>query len=305
MCILPHLQTAEESWDYAVKVADEISKLFPSPIKLEFESVIYWLYLIVKKKKYMSTKCKRDGKISEEIDVKGLVMARRDNPLLVRTLFGKVGKMIFDKMKRDDIEYFIIQELNRICSNSVEKKEYVVSKSIKNTDDMNLIPFKDEKGKMKGKIGDYIVPLLPKNEKERQKQFKLKDVDNEKDYYEKCLPAVIQLAEKMRKRGFTVYQGTRLQYLVIDNGIANDKQYNKIEDFDYFCEHSDVLKIDFMYYIKQLINCVDQILNTVYKDDKKFQKDFLSSQYNFRLKIRQKVINELKDLFKPKLVFKN
>lgn len=298
----PHLETAEESWDYAVKVADEISKLFPPPIKLEFESVIYWLYLIVKKKKYMSTKCKRDGKIDKEIDVKGLVMARRDNPLLVRTLFGKVGKMIFDKIERKEVEYFIIQELNRICSNSVEKKEYVVSKSIKNTDEMNLVPFKDEKGKMKGKIGDYIVPLLPKGEKERAKQFKLKDVDNEKDYYEKCLPAVIQLAEKMRKRGFTVYQGTRLQYLIIDNGITNDKQYNKIEDFDYFTEHSDVLKIDFMYYIKQLINPVDQILNVVYKKDKDFQ-DFILSQYNFRLKIRQKVINQLKKLFKPTLVF--
>jgi intein/homing endonuclease len=38
----PHLKTAKETWDYAEKVSQEVSMLFPKPIKLEFEAVIYW-----------------------------------------------------------------------------------------------------------------------------------------------------------------------------------------------------------------------------------------------------------------------
>ena len=37
-----HLKTAKETWDYAEKVSQEVSMLFPKPIKLEFEAVIYW-----------------------------------------------------------------------------------------------------------------------------------------------------------------------------------------------------------------------------------------------------------------------
>lgn len=31
----PHLTTAKESWDYAIKVSNEISMLFPRPIDLQ------------------------------------------------------------------------------------------------------------------------------------------------------------------------------------------------------------------------------------------------------------------------------
>ena len=51
----PHLKTAEETWDYALYVANEVTKLFPKPIELEFEEEIYsFFFYSFKKKIYVS-----------------------------------------------------------------------------------------------------------------------------------------------------------------------------------------------------------------------------------------------------------
>ena len=70
-----------------------------------------------------------------------------------------------------------------------------------------------------------------------------------------------------------------------------------MESIDYFANHRDILKIDFMYYLKLLTNPMDQVLITAYKE-----KDFTLNQYKFRIH-RCKVLDELRNLFRPKLKF--
>ena len=123
------------------------------------------------------------------------------------------------------------------------------------------------------------------------------------DYYKKCLPAVVQLAEKMRNRGMRVDSGSRLEYVITDTYNKNDKQYDKLESIDYFKNHSGILKIDFMYYLKLLVNPVDEILNVAFQDNAKFKKNFIEEQYKIR-KNRVKLLEDLKSLFEPKLKFK-
>lgn len=304
----PHLKTAEESWDYALKVSDEVSALFPKPIKLEFENAIYWQFFILTKKRYMYRACGRDGIVDKKIGKKGVLLARRDNALIIRLIYEKLISMIFDKVSRDDVLYYIIEELNRICSNSVSHNEFVITKSVGEVGNMEVVPFKDEKGKLKGKIGNYTVPLLPKGKKERESQLKKKEAEDDSDYYKKCLPAVVQLAEKMRNRGQRVDVGTRLEYVIIDIGY-NGKQYEKLEHIDYFINYNDILKVDFTYYVKLMINPIDDVLNVAFnkniENGYKFKKDFVQEQYNFRVKIRDKVLKELKSLFSLNLKFIN
>ena len=83
----------------------------------------------------------------------------------------------------------------------------------------------------------------------------------------------------------------------------NDKQYDKLESIDYFKNHSGILKIDFMYYLKLLVNPVDEILNVAFQDNVKFKKNFIEEQYKIR-KNRVKLLEDLKSLFEPKLKFK-
>lgn len=303
----PHLKTAHESWDYAEMVAAEVSKLFPKPISLAFEEAIYWQFFILTKKRYMYRECGRDGIINKKIGKKGVILARRDNPLIIRNIYEVIISMIFDGISRDDILYYLITQLNEICSNTKDYKEYVVTKAVGDTNNMQVEPFVDEKGKQKAKIGNYTVPILPKNKEEREKQFKLKDTESEEEYYRKCLPAVVQLAAKMRRRGQRVDNGSRLEYVIIDNGIKNDKQYNKLESLEYFQSHSNILKIDFMYYIKLFINPIDQLLNVAFNNKQglnyEFKKDFIANQHEFRSKHRQKVIDQIKNIGRPDLTF--
>ena len=315
----PHLKTAEESWDYAEKVAEEVSSLFPKPIALAFEEAIYWQFLILSKKRYLYKECGRDGIISNKIGRKGVLLARRDNSIFIRNLYEKIIGKIFDRVNRDDILYFIIQEINNLFSNSLPSKSFTITKSVGDIgcftetkkESQYVIQFKDEKGRVKGKIGSYTVPLLSEDEKERDDQLKKKEALSTKEFYEKCLPAQVQLAEKMRRRGARVEAGSRLEYLIIEhNGGHKGKQYEKIESLDYFMNHKDVLKVDFFYYLENMINPVDEVLNVLYnKDDPtytyKFKKDFIQEQYNFRYKVREKMMNELRDLFMPKLWFTN
>ena len=305
--VFPHLETAAENWDHALHVATEVTKMFPTPICLEFENEIYWRFFILTKKRYMYKKCMRDGVVDEKIGKKGVLLARRDNSMFIRNAYETLIMMVFNRKTREEILFYIIDIINKLCSHFYSYKDFIVTKSIGNHGGGQVVPFINEKGQKKGKMGDYTVPLLSTEPKERERQFKLKNCNNAKDYYTHCLPAVVQLAERMRQRGQRVDPGTRLEYVISDQGGHKAKQYVKVEDAIYFSQHSSVLKLDYMYYMKLMANPFDDVLNVLYNVDdgskNAFQKDFVLKQYKFRLNVRTKVLNELKDLIAPTVTF--
>jgi DNA polymerase elongation subunit (family B) len=305
--VFPELKTAAENWDYAEHVASEVTKLFPAPIKLEFEEEIYWRFFILTKKRYMYKKCYRDGIVDPKIGKKGVLLARRDNSMFIRNAYETLIMMVFNRSTKKDILLYVLDIINKLCSHFYSYKDFVVTKSIGSHGDGHVFPFINEKGKKKGKMGDYIVPLLSTEDKERNRQFKLKNCKNAEDYYIHCLPAVVQLAERMRQRGQRVDPGTRLEYVISSQGGHKAKQYVKVEDAIYFGQHSSVLKLDYMYYLKLMGNPFDDVLNILYdKDDGskyRYQKNFLLNQYKYRLRIRTKVLEELVELFHPNMTF--
>ena len=66
---------------------------------------------------------------------------------------------------------------------------------------------------------------------------------------------------------------------------------------------NNLVKIDYLYYLKALVNPLDQVLDVAFGEDKKYKKGMVMDQYKFRWKIRAKLLEELKDLFRPKLKF--
>jgi len=306
--VFPHLKTAEQNWDFAEKVADEVTQLFPKPIKLEFEEEIYWRFFILTKKRYMYRKCKRDGIVDQNIGNKGVLLARRDNSPFLRNLYRELIMKIFNREPRDVIVNFVLEQINLLCCGFFPYTDFIVTKSVGNHDNFKVIPFENEKGVQKGQMGQYKVTLLSTEEKERTRQFKLKNCSNEEDYYIRCLPAVVQLAQRMRNRGKRVDIGSRLEYLVTTMGGDKGKQYEKIEDSEYFCQFRQTLRVDYLYYLKIISNPIDDVLNILYDNDSiryryKFQTNFVLNQYKFRLKIRKKLQTELLKMFQPKLKF--
>ena len=116
-------------------------------------------------------------------------------------------------------------------------------------------------------------------------------------YRIKCLPAHVQLANTMRNRGLRVDAGSRLEYLVTMKGDINARQYEKIEDPKYQQRHSNLIKLDYFYYLHLLINPLDQVLKVAFKIE-----DFVKNQYKLRIN-KYKLLEELKNEFRPKIVF--
>jgi DNA polymerase elongation subunit (family B) len=156
----PHLKTAEETWDYAIDVAAKISKMFPKPIKLEFEEAIYSFFFILTKKRYMYQKCLRDGIIDTKIGKKGVLLARRDNSKFVRDVYEGVISRIADDMSRDEIVYWVLQNINGMFSGCKPHSDFIVTKAVGDSGGLKAESFTNEKGVKKAKVGDYTVPAL-------------------------------------------------------------------------------------------------------------------------------------------------
>jgi DNA polymerase elongation subunit (family B) len=296
----PDMTSTRECWAFAEKVADEVSALFPAPMRLEFESTIYSRFMILTKKRYMYRSCGKEGVVDNKIGKKGVLLARRDNSQVIRSIYEGLIANIFNGMEKNDVLYYLIQEFNKLCSKSFEKTDFVITKSIGSStfdiDDIQTVI--NEKGIKKVKLGDYTVPYLPTEGEEREHLLKLKNAETDEEYYVKCLPAQIQLAEKMRRRGHRVDVGSRIEYVITVQESAKAKQYEKIESYDYYNLHSEIIELDFMHYLKLASNPVDEVLEAVFKIP-----NFVLNQYNFRLKTRTNMLTELRRLFEPKLIF--
>lgn len=331
----PDVTTAQETWDRSEQVAAEITKMFPPPIVLEFEEEIYWRFFILTKKRYMYKACLRDGVVSDKIGKKGVLLARRDNCQFIRDTYESVVRMIFDRVPRDDILYEVMSRIQLMFSNSLPATDFVVTKAVGGWNQCEAEAEVDENGKICGRVGDYKVALLSTNAEEREEQIIHKGATDVKDYYTKCLPPAVQLAIRMQSRGERVDAGSRLEYVVTDTGGHTAKQGTKIEEIAYFRRHTKHLKIDFYYYLKQLVNPMDQLLNTAFGNDvgcgrkccgfrkvfreadgrlretfaarwtcgeAKYSKDLLNSVYIHSYRNREKLMNELRDLHRPTII---
>ena len=299
----PHLKNATETWDYALKVAEEVTKLFPPPIQLEFEEEIYVFFLILSKKRYMYRKCLRDGVVDEKIGKKGVLLARRDNSKFVRDIYETVVTMIASHKPGKEILNVVTDEINKMCSNTKPHTDFVITKAVGNHGGLIAKIERNEKGVKKAIVGDYTVPMLSNDKEEREAQMSKKGATNKEDFYLLCLPAQVQLAERIRRRGKRVDPGTRLEYVVANPEKHTAKQYEKVESAEYFSRHSDVINIDFMYYLKALVNPLDQVLDVALRGEEGFTKGFTMRQYKYRWKIRNKLISEINTFSTPKLTF--
>ena len=254
----PHIDSISETWDYAIKVADGVTnwtengkRVFPHPIRLEFENTIYERFLILSKKRYMYQEIDRDGNLNKKVGKKGVILARRDNSQVVRSVYEKVTAMIFDRKTHDDLYTHVDDYVGDIYDNKLDYKDYVITKSVGDSD--------GSVDNETGRVGDYKVKELPRDPKERAKVL---NGQSEKEYYISCMPAQVQLAERMKRRGVPVDAGSRIEYVVTRKpGAVTLGQ--KIEDYDYFKRHTSVLELDPKYYVEAMINPLDQIFKTM------------------------------------------
>jgi DNA polymerase elongation subunit (family B) len=273
----PKKENPEELYNFCKDVETEMMSLFPRPMKLAYEEKIYWRFFILTKKRYMALECDTKGKVSDKIFKRGVLLARRDNSAWLRDLYANIIMKVFYKESLDEVLLILLDNFNQLFGNTFDIKNFVVTKSI-------------------GSAEDYKIRPLPTDPKKLTKR--LKDLNcTEEEYNMKALPAQMQLAEKMKRRGKPVSAGTRLEYVITDTGNKKDKLFNQIEDYEYFKDHTSVLNLDFLYYLKLASNPIDQVLSVAYNIE-----DFTLNQVKTRLK-KYTMLKQLNSLFIPTVKF--
>jgi DNA polymerase elongation subunit (family B) len=249
-------KTHSEIWDHARDVANQITnwkengvRFFPAAIKLEFENVIYSKFLIVAKKMYLYKSLNSDGRESDKIGKKGVVLARRDNSQVVRTAYETITDMIFSSKTPSDILIYLQSYVRKMYNGEMPVEDFVITKSVGDTETAE-----------NGRLGNYVIRKnLPDDLEERQK---LLGHSNERDYYISQCPPQVQLAERMRKRGVPVASGSRIEFVVITKPGTNALG-QKMESYDYFLKYKHILQLDYTYYAEALINPISQLFNAI------------------------------------------
>ena len=323
----PHIKggTREETaallWDHCLKVAADVTKLYPAPMKLEFEEEIYHRFLILSKKRYMYKMMKRDGIVKDKVGNKGVLLSRRDNSDVVRDVYSGLVMRIFDREPVEKILDWIFEQVLKMFQRSVPVGKFSITKAVGSVGNLPLVT--DGKGvenawvqhvesgcgnkseemleKLKaGKVmvGDYTISKLSSDPIERARQLKLKMANDAVGYYTNALPAHVALAMKMRSRGVRVDDGVRLEHVVTLGGGHTDKMFSKVEDLQYYNRNSRYLRIDYLYYLKAMSKPIDQVLNACYKE--KAARNFMTRLYKYWV-VRTKLANSIE--VKPRIIF--
>jgi DNA polymerase elongation subunit (family B)/uracil DNA glycosylase len=272
----PEMQnkTPEEIWQFAEDVVRRVAKLFPSPMKLEFEDKIYHKFLILTKKRYVAQPISREGVIETKLFKRGVVLQRRDNCPLLRDIYQQVVWYVLDNIDH-------LTEVSRESTSKELLSDPIISELL------NM-------------VSDQITDSLF-NFKNSYKNFVITKALKRETYKNKTLPSHVFVAKKMRERGIDVPQNSRIEYVLLNNGNGYRKdelQNAKVEDVNFYIENKDLLRLDYLYYLeKQFAKPLKEILNVTV-----FQTDFMKHHLKHRIQ-KSHIITQLKGLFSPKLNF--
>lgn len=122
------VKTVDEAMKLGLEAADEITKLFINPVKLEFEKV-YFPFLLMNKKRYAGLYWTNPKKY-DKLDAKGIETVRRDNCQLVRTVVSTVLKQIIIERSVDKATAYVKRCIADLLQNKMDISMLVISKGL-------------------------------------------------------------------------------------------------------------------------------------------------------------------------------
>jgi DNA polymerase elongation subunit (family B) len=251
-----HEGSPQEIWDHAFEIEKFLLPKFRAPMKLEFEPPVYEEYLALSKKRYLIITMDRDGNLSNKPKKKGVMSVRRGYAIFCRELYDEVAFKILSNGTEEECMDIMLRGINELLTRKVSVQNLIVTTA------MNLIDGYKKK----------VVPTDPLAKKEFLAK---KGYTSEEQFHIGGLPAHVQLALKMRTRGGIVEEGSRIPWIIINKrGMRASKKCYKIEDPVYFLKRKNVLRIDYINYVKQLVNPFDELCSTVWKKEKVFTNMF-------------------------------
>ena len=248
-------KSIQESIEIGKKLAEEITKLNPEPIRLQFEKV-YCPLIFNAKKHYAGYKYEDMSSLDSVknksavtlLDTKGLENVRRDSCNIVSKIVEKVIKILFDEKDLSKVKKYLYQCFDKIIKGKVIIKDFIFSKEVKF-------------GKYRGKI----------------------------------LPPSAQVANDLHKRDqnfFALYK-QRVPFLIYNNPNGEKTLKNSvIYPYDFFEDKS--LIINSNYYITMIKKVIERFLGQIgvnIEDWYQYYKRPVNIGYNLYF-CKNKIINQ-------------
>ena len=257
----------KEIWNFAENVVDKVKEIFPDPMKLEFEGKMNASYFILTKKRYVSQACDVNGVLDKKISKKGVVLQRRDNCKLLKDIYEHGIKTLINNTS--EVQNMKSRPMNEIMKHPI---------TIELINDMM----------------DYLNMCFQL--KYSYKDFVITKGLNKTEYKGKRMPPHASLAKKLEKRGIPVPVNTRLEFLYIKLDKKDKLQEDIIEEMNYFKEHREVLRMDFIYYLEhQIVKPIDEMLKVAFGID-----NFMKKHTELR-KVKEQINQEIKSMFSPEI----
>lgn len=117
-------------FDFAQKLCDDITALFPSPVTIKLEKIFSGCFL-VNKKRYCGWMYESVSQEKPTMDVKGLEMKRRDSCLLVKNVMTDVIEAIFRTGSIDKAKSVFLSHFDRIVYGRVPVKEFLFAREVR------------------------------------------------------------------------------------------------------------------------------------------------------------------------------
>lgn len=218
------------------KLADEITEMFPPPMKIAFEK-IFDVFLILTKKRYAGYICNEKREIKQFMK-KGLILARRNYCKFSKDIYTEVLKLYMDntyndKFKQDsdkqrvynDVMALIFDKIKLLMSGQVPLDDL----KIRNTWNPTVVKtFKTDYGEI-----EYLT----------YKQPQAHDV----------------LVHKLLDLGFDIKSGDIIYYVFVENS-GKTRQVDLVQDPELHLKDKNS-KINYIYYLNhQIINNLSELV---------------------------------------------
>jgi hypothetical protein len=200
---------------------------------------------------------------------------------------------------------FVLEEIKNLMFKHVPIEKLVITKSTKSWGD-GIVQF-DEKGP---KMGNYRLQKknevpIPRDREKFLNYIREKGYWDENEFWRSKLPGHIKFAIELNERGIQFFPGDRIPYIIIYS--PHDKTSDKIEDFSYYKVNTDILKINYPYYIDILVNSLSTTFDILFSptNEPRYKKPTVYCNCQKTIKINFETCDGImeKNLFIKKCVF--
>ncbi|KAG2159871.1 uncharacterized protein EDB93DRAFT_1112357, partial [Suillus bovinus] len=123
-------KTKEQAFHIGYDMADTITAMNPSPIKLKFEKV-YLPCLLMAKKRYVGFKFENPDETVATFDAKGIETVRRDGVPAQSKMTEKCLKILFRTQDLSQVKDYCYQSWTKILQNQASMQDFIFAKEVK------------------------------------------------------------------------------------------------------------------------------------------------------------------------------